>query len=537
MQDGTNTNAGKQVVSALNSIPFGNIIGGPLAACVHAQAEAAQTTMDFIRGFTMTDSSLDIEGTEPITVTFSFIMGGVPTLMTVPLMTIVPIPYMRINYVDLSFTADITACDSDKMEAKYASEGYKRTEEDEKSISMQSKMGINIRAATSDMPAGMAKMLEFFGNNLIIQETLTAEEVEDMRWEAARQRAIREAEIEEQKRIEEERERERERRRVREQKRREKIADLVQALKYHKEHSEEEWIREQKLKEERERMKKEALERRIRENRPDPNNPFALPETNRKKPHPECTFDPGKSIQWNIERQETLRGDNRHDWLRNHLLLALRTAQRIYPDTLSSDNGQRILKEDLASFSKRYNGWYTYGELNNNKLPKCYLEGGYIDKAYTDFVGYVLDNERKRAAVIIDLGTVGQDGKITKPDLGERPVQIDRPGIIDSGIVRPDIIDSITDVGDTINIGRPINVERPIKVEQPILIDRPGRIPSGVIDRLTETEGTINVERPVRPRVVTRSASSDRVIDGESIRGEKVDKSLKSGKVKSRKKK
>lgn len=46
MQDGTNTNAGKQVVSALNSIPFGNIIGGPLAACVHAQAEAAQTTMD-----------------------------------------------------------------------------------------------------------------------------------------------------------------------------------------------------------------------------------------------------------------------------------------------------------------------------------------------------------------------------------------------------------------------------------------------------------------------------------------------------------
>ena len=58
MQDGTNTNAGKQVVSALNSIPFGNIIGGPLAACVHAQAEAAQTTMDFIRGFTMTDSSL-----------------------------------------------------------------------------------------------------------------------------------------------------------------------------------------------------------------------------------------------------------------------------------------------------------------------------------------------------------------------------------------------------------------------------------------------------------------------------------------------
>lgn len=212
MQDGTNINAGSKVVSALNSIPFGSIIGEPLAACVHAQAEAAQTTMDFIRGFTMTDSSLDIEGREPVTVTFSFIMEGVPMLMTVPLMTIVPIPYMRINYVDLSFTADITACDSEKMEAKYASEGYKRTEEDEKSISMQSKMGISIRAATSDMPSGMAKMLDFFGNNLIIQETLTAEEVDEMRWEAERQRAIIAADCEEQKRIEEERERERKRR-------------------------------------------------------------------------------------------------------------------------------------------------------------------------------------------------------------------------------------------------------------------------------------------------------------------------------------
>lgn len=40
MADGPNTNSGSKVASALNSIPFGNIIGGPLAACVRAQAEA-----------------------------------------------------------------------------------------------------------------------------------------------------------------------------------------------------------------------------------------------------------------------------------------------------------------------------------------------------------------------------------------------------------------------------------------------------------------------------------------------------------------
>ena len=179
------------MVSALHSIPFGNIIGGPLAACVHAQAEASQTTLNFIRGFTMADSGIDVDGAEPVTVTFSFVMNGVPTLMTLPLMTLVPIPYMRIEHVNLSFTADITACSNEKMEARYASEGYKRTEESEKSVSVQSKMGIHVRATTSDMPSGMARMLDFFANNLIIQETLTAQEVSDMRLEAARQRAIR----------------------------------------------------------------------------------------------------------------------------------------------------------------------------------------------------------------------------------------------------------------------------------------------------------------------------------------------------------
>ena len=131
MAGGDNIEGGKQVVSALHSIPFGNIIGGPLAACVHAQAEASQTTLNFIRGFTMADSGIDVDGAEPVTVTFSFVMNGVPTLMTLPLMTLVPIPYMRIEHVNLSFTADITACSNEKMEARYASEGYKRTEESE----------------------------------------------------------------------------------------------------------------------------------------------------------------------------------------------------------------------------------------------------------------------------------------------------------------------------------------------------------------------------------------------------------------------
>lgn len=401
MADGPNTNSGSKVASALNSIPFGNIIGGPLAACVRAQAEAAHTTIDFIRGFTMTNSELDPEGIEPITVTFTFIMNGEKTRMTVPLMTIVPIPYMHIDYIDLNFTADITACDDGKMEAKYATEGYTRTENDEQSVSVESKMGINVRASTSSMPSGMAKMLEFFSNNLIVHDTLTPQQVEDMKRETER------------KRLE-----------LKNKKRR-MVGALVNALaEYKKQESErEEQIRneeqkkqEELRKQEEERKKKEEEEQKKRdwdkfiEQRKkanlasrvssvhvDPQKPFALPPTNSGKPHPCCTYDYTHSIRWNINRQLKLsRWSRKKDWLRLHLLRALRTAYSIYPNSINSTAGKRILKRDLEAFKKRYNGWYTYGDPYNNTITYGYRKNGAIDTTYTEFVNYIIENERKR---------------------------------------------------------------------------------------------------------------------------------------------
>lgn len=451
MADGPNTNSGSKVASALNSIPFGNIIGGPLAACVRAQAEAAQTTIDFIRGFTMTNSELDPEGVEPITVTFTFIMNGEKTRMTVPLMTIVPIPYMHIDYVNLNFTADITACDDGKMEAKYATEGYTRTEDDEQSVSVESKMGINVRASTSSMPSGMAKMLEFFTNNLIVHDTLTPQQVEDMKREAERKRLElknkkermvgalvnalaeykkQETERKEQRRNEElerlEKQRKDEEFRKKEEERLEKMrieAELqkkqeqerlekLQKEEEEKKKQEQEKIEiqliekeEQKKRAEQERewYKKIDPQKRVRfANRMsrmhiNPYRPFALPSTKRGNPHPECTFDSTQSISWNIVRQEQLlRYATKKDWMRMHLLLALRTAKKIYPYDIKSRQAKSILEYELKNFQPRYAGWYGHGEPFNNNLPNGYRKYGAIDTVFTEFVGYVLENERKR---------------------------------------------------------------------------------------------------------------------------------------------
>ena len=419
MADGPNTNSGSKVASALNSIPFGNIIGGPLAACVRAQAEAAQTTIDFIRGFTMTNSELDPEGVEPITVTFTFIMNGEKTRMTVPLMTIVPIPYMHIDYIDLNFTADITACDDGKIEAKYATEGYTRTEDDEQSVSVESKMGINVRASTSSMPSGMAKMLEFFTNNLIVHDTLTPQQVEDMKRETERKRLEhikkkermvgalvnalaeykkQESEREEQRRNEELkkqeelRKQEEERKKKEEQERLEKLRREEEARKKKEEEEQKKRDWDKFI----EQRKKTNLASRISKVHVDPQKPFALPPTNSGKAHPCCTFDPTQSIKWNIDRQEKLRkACKKKDWLRNHLIRALYTAYYIYPYDINSKEGKRILKRELEAFEKRPNGWYTYGEPYNNTITNGYRRNGAIDTAYTEFVSYILENERK----------------------------------------------------------------------------------------------------------------------------------------------
>lgn len=451
MADGPNTNSGSKIASALNSIPFGNIIGGPLAACVRAQAEAAQTTIDFIRGFTMTNSELDPEGVEPITVTFTFIMNGEKTRMTVPLMTIVPIPYMHIDYVNLNFTADITACDDGKMEAKYATEGYTRTEDDEQSVSVESKMGINVRASTSSMPSGMAKMLEFFTNNLIVHDTLTPQQVEDMKREAERKRLElknkkermvgalvnalaeykkQETERKEQRRNEElerlEKQRKDEEFRKKEEERLEKMRIEAELQKKQEQERLEKLQKEEeeKKKQEQEKIEIQLIEKEEQKKRAEqerewykkidpkkrvrfanrmsrmhinPYSPFALPSTKRGNPHPECTFDSTQSISWNIVRQEQLlRYATKKDWMRMHLLLALRTAKKIYPYDIKSRQAKSILEYELKNFQPRYAGWYGHGEPFNNNLPNGYRKYGAIDTVFTEFVGYVLENERKR---------------------------------------------------------------------------------------------------------------------------------------------
>jgi hypothetical protein len=94
MENKIDTTPSTVATNALQAIPFGQIIGGPLSACVDAQREAAMTTVSFINDIVFTT---DKDGNkEAVYVKFQYRRNGKNTVLSIPLLTLIPIPYLAI---------------------------------------------------------------------------------------------------------------------------------------------------------------------------------------------------------------------------------------------------------------------------------------------------------------------------------------------------------------------------------------------------------------------------------------------------------
>lgn len=187
------TTPSQVATNALQALPFGNIIGGPLKACIEAQAMAAQASWNFIQEVGL---SIDPKTGEKkaITVSFQFIKDGRIAQLNVPLLTIVPIPYIAIQTIDIAFKANINASSSNArvdnesstldaglqggttlnlglfkinadFQANYSSK-KDSTATQESKYSVEYTMDVAVKAGQDSMPAGLAKVLELLGNSL-----------------------------------------------------------------------------------------------------------------------------------------------------------------------------------------------------------------------------------------------------------------------------------------------------------------------------------------------------------------------------------
>lgn len=171
----------------LATLDFANLIGGPLNAVVQAQAKAAITTANFINEVGFKKKIVNNAPTndkEPVNVTFKYSRrndnGNNQNFeLTVPLITMLPIPYITVNEAEIEFNAKITSVNestiTDKVDTVtefsagrsfwFVSASLKSKTSYQKTSVASGKeertfdMHVRVLAKNQDMPAGTERLL------------------------------------------------------------------------------------------------------------------------------------------------------------------------------------------------------------------------------------------------------------------------------------------------------------------------------------------------------------------------------------------
>lgn len=209
----------------LASIDFESMLGGPLVAVINAQAQAAMSTVNFIKevGFKKSaaeDAGGDTSTKEPIYVTFKYpkelspyqpavpanpgnpnanppvpatpAAAAVPAVyetqqLQVPILTMLPIPFIRIDLTTIDFNAKINSVEYRKTDTNLkvdasleasagwlwgsaklkVSTSFQRTTQQGTSVDRTYSMAVHIKAVQDEMPAGMEKLLSILEGAIV----------------------------------------------------------------------------------------------------------------------------------------------------------------------------------------------------------------------------------------------------------------------------------------------------------------------------------------------------------------------------------
>ena len=214
-----------RATALLSQIPLGAIIGAPLLAAVDAQGRAAMACYNFIKQQGRDpQKGGDVEGPTNIEqITFTFERKSIPaaaapqggtgagtnvvpangapppalapgsvTTITVPLLTVMPLPFIRIESMTLNFKASISAVDEAAKTETQSKAGEGKldgtlgfgwwkvnvggsisskkdsTATNTSKYSVEHTIDISVHAVQEDMPAGLARLLALLTENIAV---------------------------------------------------------------------------------------------------------------------------------------------------------------------------------------------------------------------------------------------------------------------------------------------------------------------------------------------------------------------------------
>ena len=146
-------------------IPFSQAIEAPLRACNRAQIQVARDGYSNLLDNLMCDTGGKVY--EPVCVSFYFVQEDVVQRLKIPLMNLVSIPTMLIKDLHIHYQAQVTASSSTELKVRACDDTASGSE----SKQLHSFINIRLHAGAADMPMGLAKLYQLFGDTLTTVET------------------------------------------------------------------------------------------------------------------------------------------------------------------------------------------------------------------------------------------------------------------------------------------------------------------------------------------------------------------------------
>lgn len=178
----------------LSSLDFQSMIGGPLTAVVKAQTQAAVTSVDFIKAV-----GFDEDSSKPTMITFEYdkpveqtAADGTVTIqvkpfkLTVPFLTMLPIPFIRVEEMTIDFNAKITSVQESSATSEHGlntelkakagwgwgsaslkvNYSYKKTTSATSKTERTYSLAVHVRAVQDELPAGTERLLGILENSI-----------------------------------------------------------------------------------------------------------------------------------------------------------------------------------------------------------------------------------------------------------------------------------------------------------------------------------------------------------------------------------
>lgn len=187
-----------QLVEELNSLDFGVYIGGPLQAAIQAQQASSMAAVDFLQEVGFEENS---SGNKEIRyVNFDYAKqipnpqfdpestGSEPYITSnvsvkVPYITMLQVPSLRIDTLDIEFNARLTSTQTKSLNSKFsasaelgidykvvnfkASASYQRSSSRGEKVEKSYSLNVKVHAVQDEMPAGLDRILNLLEDSIV----------------------------------------------------------------------------------------------------------------------------------------------------------------------------------------------------------------------------------------------------------------------------------------------------------------------------------------------------------------------------------